>query len=597
MFQQFEEMLIYYCYTFSCLLASFMYLAVRRNDAKLKLVIGILAIFASYFLVFESDFLPVSSQCLSLTMPLEISLFALFFSSAKKESIPCKLKKGIGNIKFFVVVCLIVFLQFFECFLMHALPWANSNFDITKVDAVLFTLQTSKEGAWNAVMHTFVPKVLTPSILYIVVLWGVLALVVIIIYVTNKCFTLRFLKWNVYICAVNKKRNILCGGMVILVITSIFAIQAIPPYVPPFVAICKAYTEKKPVVNSVLYEKFYVSADTAKIDFAERKNLVYIMLESMGTDYVNDLPELKKLQDEGLSFVPGGESVATQSITIKSQIAKYCGVPLKFPSLTNIHVFLPNISCIQDILEKQGYHQLFVQGTSKKFSSFGHFLETHSDIETHDVDYYEKAGRTSRVMGSWGIDDFTLFELLKEDLSEISKDSARPFVVYAMSMDTHFPSGYVSEKCGKFINDMEDEKAKYNVVLKCASKNIGGFMEWAKKQEWYQNTVFVIQGDHVPPSHILNLLNKPLDGSYYWYNTFINVPLVNRNRKFSALDMFPTVLEAIGAKIEGHRLGLGSSILSKDSTLLEMLGNYKLDSLLLLNDEMDSYFAGIKISK
>lgn len=44
---------------------------------------------------------------------------------------------------------------------------------------------------------------------------------------------------------------------------------------------------------------------------------------------------------------------------------------------------------------------------------------------------------------------------------------------------------------------------------------------------------------------------------------------VNTNRKFSQIDLGPTILEAIGIKIKNDALGLGRSVFSDEKTLLE----------------------------
>lgn len=38
------------------------------------------------------------------------------------------------------------------------------------------------------------------------------------------------------------------------------------------------------------------------------------------------------------------------------------------------------------------------------------------------------------------------------------------------------------------------------------------------------------------------------------------------------MDMFPTILDSIGIKIEGNRLGLGTNLFSEEKTLAELYG-------------------------
>lgn len=44
------------------------------------------------------------------------------------------------------------------------------------------------------------------------------------------------------------------------------------------------------------------------------------------------------------------------------------------------------------------------------------------------------------------------------------------------------------------------------------------------------------------------------------------------NRNYTTFDMFPTALAAMGAEIEGDRLGLGTNLFSTVQTLTERVG-------------------------
>jgi len=55
------------------------------------------------------------------------------------------------------------------------------------------------------------------------------------------------------------------------------------------------------------------------------------------------------------------------------------------------------------------------------------------------------------------------------------------------------------------------------------------------------------------------------------YNLFINTPKPsNVDRTFSQVDLFPTVIEALGGEIKGHRLGIGTSLFSDIPTFSEI---------------------------
>ena len=65
------------------------------------------------------------------------------------------------------------------------------------------------------------------------------------------------------------------------------------------------------------------------------------------------------------------------------------------------------------------------------------------------------------------------------------------------------------------------------------------------------------------------------------YNAIINSRLPetnNKNRKFTTLDMFPTIIASLGIEIEGDRLGLGTNLYSGKPTLTEELSYEYLNS-------------------
>jgi phosphoglycerol transferase len=64
------------------------------------------------------------------------------------------------------------------------------------------------------------------------------------------------------------------------------------------------------------------------------------------------------------------------------------------------------------------------------------------------------------------------------------------------------------------------------------------------------------------------------------------------NREFGTFDMFPTTLAAMGATIEGNRLGLGTNLFSTEKTLTEIYGFERLDEELSLRSDfyIDNFY-------
>ena len=149
-----------------------------------------------------------------------------------------------------------------------------------------------------------------------------------------------------------------------------------------------------------------------------------------------------------------------------------------------------------------------------------------------------------------------------------------------LTVDTHHVDGYVCDNC------RNDYDGRLENVIACADKQINDFLNWCKKQPFYEDTVIVITGDHPRMDTTL------VDGCYYFdrtvYNCFINTDkekdtLSLTNRSFTPMDVFPTVLSALNFGIEGDKLGLGTDMFSGRKTLSETIG---IDAL---NAEVNKY--------
>ena len=358
-----------------------------------------------------------------------------------------------------------------------------------------------------------------------------------------------------------------------------------------------------------LFEHYYVAPDEEIIDFPEEKrNLIYIFLESMEVSYlseelggaedVNLIPELYTLAQQNLNFshnagVGGFLPVNGATWTIGAMVAHTAGVPLKTPSdvedwqngYGKEGEFLPGITALQDILDEAGYHQALMVGSVASFGGRSVYYETHGTDVIYDL---STARRDGIVPGDyfvwWGMEDEYLFEYAKQELTEMA-DREEPFAFTMLTVDTHHIGGYLCANC----ESVHEEQ--YENVIACSSRQVAEFVDWIQDQEFYEDTTIIITGDH--PSMDNGYFDRNIDEDYVrrMYNCFINVPVETKyshNRQFSALDMFPTTLAALGCTIEGEYLGLGVNLFSGKPTLIERLGYERFDLELSLSSDYDA---------
>lgn len=362
------------------------------------------------------------------------------------------------------------------------------------------------------------------------------------------------------------------------------------------------YVDLKPffynnIHTSSLIEEEYVDPNDVTITFPEKKrNLISLYIESGETTFqdrengglspVNYTPELTRVARENLSFSQSegllrGAAVAPScGWTIAGLVAQTAGLPLKLISADSAAErfvnFLPGVTSLGDILEAQGYRRVFMAGSDFTFGGRRLYYTQHGDYEIFDVYTAKEKGLIPQdYIMAWGFEDAKLYEYAKAMLTELAAGE-QPFHFSLLTIDTHMP-GFPCPDCPKDIDD------PYLRVVACASRKAADFVDWVQAQPFFENTALVVTGDHASmayPDSIQGVDVEEYDmhaGSTdrLVYNAFINAafePVRAEGRLFTTLDFFPSSLSAIGATIEGERLGLGTNLFSGAPTLAEEYG-------------------------
>lgn len=345
---------------------------------------------------------------------------------------------------------------------------------------------------------------------------------------------------------------------------------------------------------TLFYEYNYVDPDTVKITFPEEKrNLIYIYLESMETSFLhtseggamenNLIPELTQLALDHVSFshndyVGGLVEVPGASWTVGSMVAQTSGVPLITPTDVDDWQngygkegeFLPGLTTLNNILHDAGYYQALMVGSDADFGGRKTYFDTHDMDKIYDIFTAREDGIVPEdYFVWWGMEDLHLYEYAKQELTKISQQE-QPFAFTMLTVDTHHVGGYPCAYCTRTYDE------NYENVISCASRQVAAFVEWIQQQDFYENTTVIITGDHFSMDSGFFERNVPEDYARHGYNCFINaaaeVKSATLQRQFSALDMFPTTLAAMGCTIEGNRLGFGVNLFEGTPTLIEEYG-------------------------
>ncbi len=347
--------------------------------------------------------------------------------------------------------------------------------------------------------------------------------------------------------------------------------------------------------SSKIFENYYVDSKTAEIEFpedGEKKNIIYILSESLEASFAdtenggcmdeNLIPYLTMLAEENTHFsrednLAGATEVEGTGWTIAAMVAQMSGVPLMVPigqnAYGNYSEFLPGITTLGEVLEAEGYVNEIVIGSKSQFAGADTFFESHGNYKIFD--YYsaiEAEYIDEDYYRFWGFEDNKLFEYAKEEIRQL-ESTGKPFNIMINSIDLHTPNGYVCTECQRVHG--HDKNDMYEDIINCQDRQIYEFVEWCKTQDFYEDTVIIISGDHLSMAPVVKEEYAPEDYERTTYHVIINSdvePVNTSYRDFTTMDLYPTILASIGCKIEGERLGIGTNLYSDKKTVMEEMG-------------------------
>ncbi len=481
---------------------------------------------------------------------------------------------------------LIIIITFIVLLLVNSVRWVNSAWEDVNFSTIMFQMHTPLNGTNSEIVHSYFDSCLPRTIRGTLVITG--------IYWLLKCFG-NNLSFSFSIIFFNLKTRLHVGESkkVWKWIYKIYFLGMMASYC----LICYINAKNIGVFEylhnisnkTTIFEEQYVVPESAMLVFPEKKrNLILIYLESMEITYasedvgggkpINYIPQLTKLAQNNVSFsgsdqLGGGIVCRGCEFTMGAIVGTSSGVPFKSMiagnSMSEYAQFLPGLITLGDILESEGYSNYFLCGSEAEFGGRKLFYEKHGNYHIQDYLYAKEQGYIPQDYHEfWGYEDAKLFAIAKTELEKLG-NSGETFNYTMLTIDTHHPEGYFCELCENQYTE------QYANAIACSDRQVSEFVSWIQTQEWYENTTVILIGDHT--SMAPDFWDDIGDYARRTYNCFLNLPEgmsapYMKNRKFTTLDYFPTILASLNVEIEGERLGFGTNLFSGKQTLLEELG-------------------------
>lgn len=233
-----------------------------------------------------------------------------------------------------------------------------------------------------------------------------------------------------------------------------------------------------------------------------KKNVVVIIIESFGREYIGAYNK----------HIPGykGYTPFTDSLLAHGALTyrySYCNGRKSIDGMPSILSSIPmfvepfflspysvnHVSGLADCLNGKGYETAFFHGAERGSMGFMAFARATKFKEYYGREDYAADPRTGGDKdfdGWWGISDEPFMRYFCQKMSDMHE----PFMTALFTLSSHHPFKVPDAYQDRFPEENPD--MPIYKVIRYTDMALQHFFDLARKQPWYENTLFVITSDH-----------------------------------------------------------------------------------------------------
>ena len=219
-------------------------------------------------------------------------------------------------------------------------------------------------------------------------------------------------------------------------------------------------------------------------------NVILILMESMSASYMRAFGNNKEL-------TPNLDAIADQSLFFTNHFACGTRTVRGLEATTLLAPPSPGRSIVKDAysdqlftigtpFQKRNYETTFFYNGE---SSFDNALSFYSGNAFNIVDYSNFSNEEISFENAFGVCDEDLFKKIIVHANAL-EETKKKFFFQVLTASNHPPFTFPKEQIN--IEGLTDKESG----VKYADHSIGLFMELAKKQKWFSNTIFIFVADH-----------------------------------------------------------------------------------------------------
>ncbi len=246
--------------------------------------------------------------------------------------------------------------------------------------------------------------------------------------------------------------------------------------------------------------KYPLLRQTNTTDDTQQKkyNVVIVLLESWSAKYVDSFsnntfgvtPNFDKLANNGLKFT---NFFANGQRSIEGVSTLFTGIPM-LPEFNTLGsgLELSNLSYLGNSAKQAGYSTLSMQSSARGSFRLGAISKLAGFEQYYGAeDIPDLALETTKKTPSFGTWDNNMLSFYLDKINTLKA----PFLSFAFTASTHAPFISPGKQWEKYQHDSNNILGYLN-TLYYADDALGRFMEKAKKQTWFDDTIFIFTADH-----------------------------------------------------------------------------------------------------
>jgi phosphoglycerol transferase MdoB-like AlkP superfamily enzyme len=232
-----------------------------------------------------------------------------------------------------------------------------------------------------------------------------------------------------------------------------------------------------------------------------KKNVVVLIVESFGREYIG---ALNKTLENGCyrGYTPHVDSLIAKSVTFKYS---YCngrksidgmpsilsGIPMFVEPFFLTPSSMNDVSGIARLLGDEGYQTAFFHGAQRGSMGFMAFarktgFQAYYGREDYEAD--SRFGGDDDFDGMWAIWDEPFLQYYATKMSEMKE----PFMTAVFTASSHHPYAIPE----KYKDVYPEEGIAMHKCIRYTDMALGKFFATARRQPWFNNTIFVLTSDH-----------------------------------------------------------------------------------------------------